>query len=49
MIKFKQLGKDGMPALPTNLPGYRQRWNDIRHFPDPVRPVAPEGYVDPAE
>ena len=47
MIKFKQLFKDGMPPLPTNLTARKLRWFRIcQYMDDPPEPSKPIGYVD---
>ena len=47
MIKFKQLFKDGMPPLPTNLSARRLRWFQVcQHMPDPLQPTKPDGYIE---
>ena len=47
MIKFKQLFKDDMPALPTNLTSRKQRWYAVcQHMEDPPVPTPPENYLD---
>ena len=49
MIKFKQLGKDGMPPLPTNLGTRRLRWSQVcLQMVDPPEPTKPDGYIDDA-
>ena len=47
MIKFKQLDKDDMPALPTNLTSRKQRWYaTCQHMSDPPEPTRPNNYID---
>ena len=50
MIKFKQLFKENMPALPKNLNTMKERWQVVKYFPDPYEPVQQrEGYVPPED
>ena len=47
MIKFKQLFKDEMPALPTNLTARKQRWFSVcQYMQDPPVPTRPDSYVE---
>ena len=47
MIKFKQLFKEGMPPLPTNLTSCKLRWFQVcQHMPDPPIPMKPDGYIE---
>ena len=47
MIKFKQLFKDNMPSLPTNLIARKQRWFSVcQHMEDPPLPQPPENYIE---
>ena len=49
MIKFKQLDKEDMPALPTNLTRRKQRWFGVcQHMEDPSPPTCPDNYVEEA-
>ena len=45
MIKFKQLFKDNMPSLPKTLPEKKARWDVVKYFPDPPKPIVPDGYI----
>ena len=48
MIKFKQLFKDNMPAVPKSLNAKKERWQIVKYYPDPTEPTQPEGYIDDA-
>ena len=48
MIKFKQLFKENMPALPKTLPTKKERWETVKYFPDPLISEQPEDYIPEA-